>query len=83
MLGKLKAELERRSGVGFNLKAFRATFAQRAKNRGAGVEAVSRALRHSSTLTTERYCARVRTEDAFAELEQAYLVQKSIRPDRF
>lgn len=76
LLGKLKGELERRSGVRFSLKMFRATFAQMAKDRGVQIEAVSRALRHSNTRTTEQYYARIRADDAFAELERAFLVQK-------
>ena len=53
------------------LKTFRATAGQIAKDRGASIEAVARALRHSTTKTTERYYARVQTEDAFAEWERA------------
>jgi len=48
-----------------------ATAGQIAKDRGASIEAVARALRHSTTKTTERYYARVQTEDAFAEWERA------------
>lgn len=81
MIGKLKGELERRSGVRFSLKTFRATFAQMAKDRGVQIEAVSRALRHSNNRTTEQYYARIRDDDAFAELERAFLVQKTILND--
>jgi integrase/recombinase XerD len=72
MLRKLKGELERVSGVRFHLKTFRATFAQLAKDNGASIEAVSRALRHASTKTTEAYYARIRGEAAFRELETAW-----------
>ena len=72
MLRKLKAGLERKSGVRFSLKTFRATFAQLAKDAGVGIEAVSRALRHSSTITTERFYARIRADDAFREIEAAF-----------
>jgi len=72
MLRKLKADLQDRSGVSFSgLKTFRATFAQRAIDGGARVEAVSRAMRHGSTKTTERYYARIRADNAFAEIERA------------
>lgn len=72
MLRKLKAEIACLSGVRFSLKTFRATFAQMAKDKGARIEAVSRALRHGSTKTTERFYARIRSEDAFRELERAF-----------
>jgi len=72
MLRKLKADLQERSEVSFRgLKTFRATFAQRAIDAGARIEAVSRAMRHGSTKTTERYYARIRADDAFAEIERA------------
>jgi hypothetical protein len=54
---------------------FRATFAQMAKDCGVQIEAVSRALRRSNTRTAEQYYARIRADDAFAELERAFLVQ--------
>lgn len=72
LLGWLKSELARLSGVAFSLKTFRATFAQIAKDRGAPIEAVSRALRHASTHTTEAYYARIRADDAFREIERAF-----------
>lgn len=75
MFGKLKADLEAGSRVRFSLKTFRATFAQMAKDRGVQIEAVSRALRHQNTKTTEQYYARIRADDAFSELEHAFLVQ--------
>jgi len=62
--------------VAFHLKTFRATFGQAAKDRGASIEAVSRALRHRSTRTTEQYYARIRTETAFQELENLWLAQE-------
>jgi len=72
VFGWLKSELAERSGVVFSLKTFRATFAQNAKDRGAPIEAVSRALRHASTHTTEAYYARIRADGAFAEIERAF-----------
>ena len=73
MLRKLKAELQSRSGVSFRgLKTFRATFAQSAKDGGATIEAVSRAMRHRSTKTTEAFYARIRADDAFREIERAF-----------
>lgn len=72
MLRKLKGELERRSDVRFSLKTLRATFARAANDKGDKIEAVSKALRHSNTRTTEEYYARIRTDDALAELEEAF-----------
>jgi len=72
MLRKLKAQMERVSGVRFHLRTFRPTFAQTAKDAGVSIEAVSRALRHGSTRTTEAYYARIRGDDAFREIERAF-----------
>ena len=67
VLRKQKAE-----GVAFSLKTFRATFCQRSIDGGARIEAVSRALRHGSTRTTEAYYARIRADDAFHEIGKAF-----------
>ncbi len=72
LLRKLKGKLAKASGVRFHLKTFRATFAQMAKNRGAAIEAVSRALRHKTTKTTEEFYARIRADDAFSELRRVF-----------
>lgn len=73
MLRKVKADLSRKSGVSFRgLKTFRATFAQAAKDAGAPIEAVSRALRHRTTKTTEAFYARIRADDAFREIDRAF-----------
>src|SRR5947208_7446372 len=55
-----------------NFRLLRPTFAQRLKDRGAQIEAVSKALRHSSTATTERFYARIRTERAWDDLERLW-----------
>lgn len=81
MLGKLKARIEERSGVGFQVRTFRATFGQRAKDAGASIESVSRAMRHKTTATTEKYYSRVRPDRALAEVRAALAAdygQKSI-----
>ncbi len=80
VLGQLKGELAKRSGVTFSLKTFRATFVQIAIDRGARTEAVSRALRHHSTRTTEVYYARIRADDAFHEVERALTRPARIKP---
>lgn len=70
---KMVCQLVQVSGVRFSLKDFRSTFAQSAKDRGVSIEAVSRAMRHRNTKTTEQYYARMRPEAAFKELREAFL----------
>ena len=72
MWTKAKADAVRWTGISFRIQELRATFAQMCKDRGAPIEAVSRALRHGSTKTTETYYARIRTEHAFRELEKVF-----------
>ena len=61
------------AGIGqANFRELRPTFAQRLKDRGAPIEMVSKALRHSSTATTERFYARIRSERAWLELERVW-----------
>jgi integrase len=45
-----------------------------AKDHNVSIEAVSRALGHRTTRTTEIYYGRIRTESALAEFEQAFAV---------
>lgn len=71
-LRKLKALVQERTGVEFSLKTSRATFCQASIDRGVQTSAVSKAMRHASTATTEKYYGRIRTDAAFRELEQAY-----------
>lgn len=72
MWGGLKDKAQRHAGIPFRVQYLRATFGQMAKDRGASIESVSRALRHKTTKTTELYYARIRSEDAFRELEDAF-----------
>jgi integrase len=74
VLIRLKCEVEKRAGVPFKLKDFRPTCAQLLKDRGVGIEAVSKILRHRTTRTTELFYARIRDEKAFAEAERAWTV---------
>ena len=69
---KLKADVVRASGVAFKWKELRATFAQMEKNRGVDIEAVSKCLRHSSTMTTEMFYARIRSKSAFSQMRRAW-----------
>ena len=71
-LRKIVSELVKLSGVRFSLKDFRSTFGQNAKDHGVSIEAVSRAMRHASTVTTERYYARMRPQSAFRELRAKF-----------
>ena len=68
----LKLEVEQLSGVKFQIKDFRSTFAQSSKDRGVSIEVVSKALGHASTKTTESFYARIRDRDALRELEDAW-----------
>jgi integrase len=67
---KMKASVERVTGIRFKWKDCRPSYAQMLKDKGASIEDVSKALRHSSTVTTERFYARVRSETAFSRLRQ-------------
>jgi integrase len=69
---KLKKQIEMASGVEFRWKDLRPTYAQRPKDLGAPIEAVSKCLRHTDTRTTERYCARIRNETAFSLVRQIW-----------
>lgn len=71
MMRKLKWQIEQASGVKFKIKTLRATFGQLAKDNGASIESVSRAMRHRSTKTTEKYYARVRPDIALNEVREA------------
>jgi len=72
MWGKIKAEAERWSGIRFRIQTLRATFGQMCIDWGSRPDAVSRALRHKTTRTTELYYARIRPDHAFRLLDQAY-----------
>jgi integrase len=79
MWGKVKAEAERWCGVKFRIQMLRATFGQMCIDWGGRPDAVSRALRHKTTRTTELYYARIRADHAFRLLDQAY---ESAHPER-
>lgn len=72
MWGKVKAAAERWSGIRFRIQTLRATFGQMCIDWGSRPDAVSRALRHNTTRTTELYYARIRTDHAFRLLDEAY-----------
>jgi integrase len=72
MWGKVKAKAERWSGIKFRIQTLRATFGQMCIDWGGRPDAVSRALRHKTTRTTELYYARIRSDHAFRLLEEAF-----------
>jgi integrase len=72
MWSKLKCHVQLVTETRFRWKDMRPTFAQRAKDAGAPIEVVSKALRHTDTRTTEGYYARIRSETAFSQLRQAW-----------
>lgn len=72
MWGQVKADAEEWSGVKFRIQTLRATFGQMCIDWGSRPDAVSRALRHKTTRTTELYYARIRPDHAFRLLGQAY-----------
>jgi integrase len=72
MWGKVKAKAEEWSGIRFRIQTLRATFGQMCIDWGGRPDAVSRALRHKTTRTTELYYARIRPDHAFRLLDQAY-----------
>lgn len=92
-LRKIMADLRKASGVQVSLQTCRATFGQWGIDRGAETQDVSRAMRHKTTVTTERYYARVRPKDALARVKEAFgaarLIEREThgierrRPDSF
>ncbi|MEM0343651.1 MAG: site-specific integrase [Thermoplasmata archaeon] len=81
MWAKLKAHIELASGVSFRWKDFRPTLAQVCKDAGAPIEAISKVLRHSSSMTTERYYARIRPESAFSQVRAAWQAWKPLQAE--
>ncbi len=77
VLRKLAADLRERTagpgqpGVEFSWKTMRATFGQRARDAGARIDEVSRAMRHASTKTTEEFYARVSAGAALEAVNRA------------
>jgi integrase len=72
MWGKIKARAERQCGIKFRMQTLRASFGQMCIDWGGRPDAVSRALRHKTTRTTELYYARIRPDHAFRLLEEAF-----------
>ncbi|MEM2891622.1 MAG: site-specific integrase [Thermoplasmata archaeon] len=79
MWSKLKRQVELASGTRFRWKDFRPTLAQSCKDAGAPIEAISKVLRHTSSNTTERYYARIRSESAFSLVKDAWQARKPLQ----
>ncbi len=85
-LSKLAKRIERTASeaagrpIRFQWRDTRPTFGQLAKDGGADIEDVSRAMRHRSTRTTEAYYARVRPRPAFARIRRALNVALDSTP---
>jgi len=67
-LRKLKKQVAQIAGIDFKIKDFRASFAQIHIDRGVQLQAVSKAMGHHSTKTTEQYYARIRDVSMFKEI---------------
>lgn len=67
-----KVEIERRSGVEFTMHGLRRTYGQTLIDRGVGIETVSLALGHSSTITTEKHYRRKSVDSARLEIVRAF-----------
>jgi len=64
----LKHKISELAGTDFKIKDFRATFAQVHIDRGVQLQAVSKAMGHRTTQTTERYYARIRDVSMFKQI---------------
>ncbi len=67
-------------GLRFDFRQFRRAFGQNALDRGPRLDSVSVALGHHSTKTTEAYYARIRTKDAFRDLERVWVTPSVQKP---
>ena len=79
LFGRLKDEVIKEAGIPFKRKDYRPIGGQLALDAGVPVDRVWRSMRHTSTLTTERYYCRARAEPAFARVNEAY--NSIIRPE--
>lgn len=72
MWGSVKDDAQKHAGMPFKIQQLRASFGQMCIDRGSRIESVSRALRHTTTVTTEKFYCRIRPDDAFRELEEVF-----------
>jgi integrase len=74
----LKMVIESRSGIEFKTKDYRATFCQWAIDDGVPLQAVSKAMGHASSRTTELYYGRIRDDSAIQEFRRVYPMEPEI-----
>ena len=80
-LNRVKARIERVSGVSFKMKHFRSTFGQKCIDMDASkTPEVSRVMGHGSTRTTEKYYARVKEEAAVQGLNRLFEGEDGQKP---
>jgi len=72
----LKSVIERKAKIKFKIKDYRSSFCQLAIDLGADLQAVSKAMGHKSSNTTEHYYGRIRDDSAIAEIERAFMEPK-------
>jgi site-specific recombinase XerD len=77
-LNRAKCDLEAQLGIRYDFRSLRRSFGQNCLDRGARLDATSRALGHKNSNTTERYYARLRERDAFVELERVWNVPRAV-----
>ncbi len=70
--GRLTNAILEKSGIHFKWKTLRPTGGQLALDAGVPTDMISRMMRHSSVLTTERYYCRARADLAYARVNDAY-----------
>jgi len=71
-IGTLKRQVERLSGVKFDIRSLRRTYGQLLLDRGATIDAVSKSMGHSSTKTTETYYCRKSDAMVREEIDRAW-----------
>jgi len=69
---KWNRELREKSGIKFTIHGLRRTYGQTLLNRGVSIDAVSLALGHASTVTTERHYCRKDADLARLEINRAF-----------
>lgn len=67
-----KCEVEESTGIKFNFRMLRRTHGQHLRDRDVPMDAISKLMGHTSTVTTEKYYARIRDEHAFQLAEEAW-----------
>ncbi|MFH1579721.1 MAG: site-specific integrase [Thermoplasmatota archaeon] len=73
-----KKELEEESGVKFTIHGLRRTYGQILLDRGVPIEAVSLAMGHASTLTTEKHYCRKDPDSARLEVVNAFAESRNV-----